>query len=241
MKTKSCWGEPPSRLYRFIRMLKSEFPNGACICVVGASDGKFVFPFLRNGFRVTAYEIDDVALYGGVKKFPITREKINIVKQVYVESPDKITYNRLPTIEIPDGLIARSKAEGLQDMLQIKKRNYYKSPSNEKYDVVFTSCSIPYECNLDIPVNDIMDSLINSVATGGYLYMDYMMPLEDRHLWKSKHYFRTGEIKKYFTIDKWDIIYNYEMRRPVFEAAHVDRPEDHFHCFGYILAKHTAD
>ena len=63
MKTRSCWGDPPSRLYRFIRTIKPEFPHSARVCVIGASDGKFVLPFLRNGFHVTAYEIDDIALF----------------------------------------------------------------------------------------------------------------------------------------------------------------------------------
>lgn len=242
MKTRSCWSDPPSRLYRFIRTIKPEFPHSARVCVIGASDGKFVLPFLRNGFHVTAYEIDDIALFGGTKEFPIFRERGSIIKQVYVESLEKQVYHKIPTIEDKiDGLIARSKAEGLQKGLQIRKENFYKLPPQEKFDVVFTSCSIPYECNLDVPIKDIMATLLDSVVVGGYLYMDYMMPLEDRHSWKPEHYFRTGEMKNYFVKEKWDIIHLREMTRPIFEAAHVDRPEDHFHRFGYVMAKKLSN
>lgn len=242
MKTRSCWGTPPSRLYRVIRKIKSEYSHGARVCVIGASDGKFVFPFLRNGFHVTAYEIDDTALLGGTKEFPIYREKGSIIKQVYKESIEKPIYHKVPIVgDKIDGLIARSKIEGLQEGLQIRKENFYKFPPRERFDVVFTSCSIPYECNLDIPVKDIMAALLNSVAVGGYLYMDYMMPLEDRHSWKPEHYFRTGEMKGFFAKEKWDVIYLREMSRPIFEAAHVDRPEDHFHRFGYVMAKKLSD
>lgn len=46
------------------------------ICIIGGSDGKFVLPFLRGGFSVTVYEIDETAVYGGEKEFPIERSNI---------------------------------------------------------------------------------------------------------------------------------------------------------------------
>lgn len=35
-------------------------------------------PFAREHIKVTGYDIDDIALYGGVKDFPIIKEKRNI-------------------------------------------------------------------------------------------------------------------------------------------------------------------
>ena len=122
-------------------------------------------------------------------------------------------------------------------MITIIKDDFYRScHANCVYDALFTSCSIQYKSNRDIPIANIIETIKSSIKPGGFLYMDYMMPLEDSHEWKSEHFFRTGQIKSFFD-KEWQIIHLYEMKSPVFEAAHVDRPEDHFHRFGYILVQ----
>lgn len=235
MKTKSAWGTANSRIYKFIRKIKNEKGTAASVCIIGASDGKFVFPFLRNNFTVTAVEFDQTALYGGEKEFPVEREKITACK--YTSQKTKPQYQKIPTkLKHIDGLLKRAEKENLKNNLTIIEKDFYRSGIEMSFDIVFTSCSIQYKSNRDIPVNQIMNRLKNAVALGGYLYMDYMMPLEDSHTWKAPHFFRTGEIVKYFDQD-WKIHYVIEMKQPVFEAAHVDRPEDHFHRFGYILAQ----
>lgn len=232
MKTHSCWGTPPSRIYSFINKLELN----SSICIVGCSDGKFVLPFLRKGFNVTAIDMDEASLFGGAKIAPIHRA---IIKQIqYSPCNSKPVYKKLPTETIfIDGLIKRVEKEKLSNKLKYHQIDYYRFPPKEQYDVVFTSCSLQYKSNRDIPVMSLIATLQGNVKLGGYLYMDYMMPLEDTHTWKSEHFFRTGQIKQYFSCEKWEIIYVKEMRKPVFEAAHIDRPEDHFHRFGYILAK----
>ena len=76
MKTKSIWGNPPTRLYKLINIAKKDWENNFSACIVGCSDGKFLMPFAREHIKVTGYDIDDIALYGGVKEFPIIKEKI---------------------------------------------------------------------------------------------------------------------------------------------------------------------
>ena len=238
MKTKSVWGDSPSRLYRFRDLLMDRFENNASVCIVGACDGKFVMPFLRSGFSVTAYELDKVAIYGGKKEFPVDRQHIPVIE--YVHNPDRNpNYKKLPSEEREIlGLKKRAEAEGLSDLLTIVEENFYKNPPTEKFNAVFTSCSIPYPCNFDVPIAEIFNILQESVSEEGYLYMDYMMPLEECHSWRPEHYLRKGDAKKYLDKDGWKIVHIYEMNKPVFEAAHVDRPEDHFHRFGYVLAEH---
>ncbi len=232
MKTKSCWGNPPSRLYHFINRLPQHIHD---VCIVGCSDGKFVFPFLRKGYRVTAIDIDKTALYGGMKQRPIERKKIEVLK--YVSSNTKPQYDQLPTEAVQiDGLWKRCKKEHLTSNLNIIETDFYRDPPNKSFDVLFTSCSLQYKTNRSIPLEYIMNTLKNHVEIGGFLYMDYMMPLEDTHNWKSDHFFRSDQIKQFFS-NGWEILYNREMHRPIFEAAHIDRPEDHFHRFGYILAR----
>ena len=96
MKTKSVWGESPSRLYRFKNLIEKRFGESASVCIVGACDGKFVMPFLRSGMAVTAYELDEVAIYGGKKEFPVPRA--NIQKLEYIHNPDRNPiYQKLPS------------------------------------------------------------------------------------------------------------------------------------------------
>lgn len=235
MKTSSCWGKPPARIYRFIEEINSTIGRNASVAIIGCSDGKFVFPFLRKGFEVTAIDFDKTALYGGTKIKPLVRNKITPLH--YSHSETKIQYKEIPTQKINiHGLKKRAELEGLLSHLRILELDFYAEPPKETYDVLFTSCSLQYKSNRTIPIASIMQILKSHVRNGGYLYMDYMMPLEDSHDWKSDHFFRTGEIKKWFC-DDWSIIHIKEMKKPVFESAHIDRPEDHFHRFGYILAR----
>lgn len=76
MKTKSIWGNPPKRLYNLINLAEKDFGNNFNACIVGCSDGKFLLPFARRTIKVTGYDIDDVALYGGNKDFPIVKNKV---------------------------------------------------------------------------------------------------------------------------------------------------------------------
>lgn len=235
MKTKSAWGTAGTRLYTFIRRIKREKGINADICVIGASDGKFVLPFLRNGFNVTAVDFDKTALYGGQKIIPKKRNIIN--KTIYTHMDSKPTYIQLPTeVVYIDGLKRRAEKESLSDKLKIIETDAYRDCLCNEFDAVFTSCSIQYKSNRDLPVEEIMNKLKALVKPNGYLYMDYMMPLEESHTWKEPHFFRNREILQYFN-DDWIIHYIKEMRKPIFEAAHIDRPEDHFHRFGYILAQ----
>lgn len=234
MKTSSCWGVPPTRIYKFINfLLKNKID--ASVCVIGCSDGKFVIPFLRKGFKVTAIDFDRVALYGGEKLKPINRT--NIIKTKYCHMDTAPKYIKLQSESVLiNGLKRRAEIEGLTHNLSIIETDFYKYPPNESFDVLFTSCSLQYKSNRLIPVKNIIETLKTHVNINGYLYMDYMMPLEDTHTWKSDHFFRTGQIRTLFS-KGWKIIYIREMKKPIFEAAHIDRLEDHFHRFGYILAQ----
>lgn len=186
---------------------------------------------------MTAYELDPAAIYGGLKEFPKARDHIAVQK--YVCNPDRNPiYQKLESEKREIlGLVKRAEIEGVKDYLTVIEENYYKNPPKQKYDAIFSSCSFQYSCNFDMRIEEIVSVIQNSVAGRGYVYLDYMMPLEECHSWRPEHYLRKGEMQKLFTKDDWKIIHIYEMNKPVFEAAHADRPEDHFHRFGYILAE----
>ena len=234
MKTKSIWGKTPTRLYKLIDLADKTFQNKDWnACIVGCSDGKFLIPFARAHHKVTGYDIDTIDLYGGEKDFPIYEKRK--VKPKY--SRDFVAPNYPLETRKVRGLQERIEIEKLEDYAKIEERNFYKNPPKEKFDVVFTSCSLHYTINNVYTLQDKIDKLKNIVKDGGILYIDYMMALEedDFESFPNYKFFRNGEAAK-FLGDGWKIISNYEQKHPIFEAAHVVTSYDHFHRFGYLLA-----
>lgn len=236
MKTKSIWGNPPKRLYKLINLAKESHGNNFTSCIVGCSDGKFLMPFARQNLKVTGYDIDDVALNGGTKLFPIIKEK-----KIYKYSPDFVS----KTFELEErkvyGIIDRIKMENLEDYAVIEKRDFYKNTPSKTFDVVFTSCSIHYSVNKEVSLEDKTKKLQSIVSKGGYLYMDYMMAIDedDYENYPECKFYRKDEILKFFG-KEWEIISFRENHNPTFEGAHVDCVRDHFHRFGYLLARRIS-
>ena len=233
MKTKSIWGTPPKRLYNLIKIAEQDFGKNFTACIVGCSDGKFLMPFVRKQIKVVGYDIDDIALYGGIKSFPIVdkKEKFKYSKN-FVSKKYEIEEKRVY------GIIERLQKEKLNKYANIEKRDFYRNVPNAKYDVVFTSCSLHYSVNSDFTLEDKTKKLQSIVAKNGYLYMDYMMAIEenDYENYPDYKFYRKNEILKYFDSD-WEIISFRENHNPTFEGAHVDCIVDHFHRFGYLLAR----
>ena len=233
MKTRSIWGAPPKRLYKLIDMANNDFSNNYSACIVGCSDGKFLLPFARKHILVTGYDIDECAMYGGVKLFPIIDKKVK-----YKYSKDfKSKEYKLEEKKVV-GITERLEIENLSKYAKIEKRDFYKEVPNKKFDVVFTSCSLHYSVNKMFSLKDKTKKLQSIVKKGGYLYMDYMMAIEedDYDLYPSEKFFRKKEILDYFD-DNWEIISLFENNKPTFEGAHMDCVKDHFHRWGYLLAK----
>ncbi len=233
MKTKSIWGNPPKRLYKLLNLSKKKWGKNYTVCIVGCSDGKFLMPFAREHIKVTGYDIDDVALYGGYKLFPIKPEKT------------KFTYNsnfkskkyKLETKKII-GIYERLTIEKVHQYATIEKRDFYRFVPINKFNVVFTSCSLHYSANQDFSLENKTKKLQEVVLPNGYLYIDYMMAIDENDYIKypTSKFYRKGEIKKYFD-ENWEILSLRENNTPTFEGAHVDCVVDHFHRFGYILAR----
>ena len=122
MKTKSIWGNPPTRLYKLINIAKKDWGNNFSACIVGCSDGKFLMPFAREHIKVTGYDIDDIALYGGVKEFPIIKEKIkyqyspNFKPKEFELEPKKVL-----------GVTERLEIEKISEYVNIEKRDFYRN------------------------------------------------------------------------------------------------------------------
>lgn len=233
MKTKSIWGNPPKRLYKLISLAKKNFGNKFTACIVGCSDGKFLLPFARKKIQVTGYDIDDIALYGGQKLFPIVKQKI---KYQYNKNFKSREYELVEKRVL--GIAERLDIENLSNYALIEKRDFYRNAPQKSFNVVFTSCSLHYTANKNYSLKDKTEKLQSIVAVEGYLYIDYMMAIEedDYIMYPKEKFYRKGEILKYFD-NNWEIISFRENNFPSFEGAHVDCVKDHFHRFGYLLAK----
>ena len=174
MKTKSIWGNPPTRLYKLLKLAKNQWEKNFTACIVGCSDGKFLMPFARDGIKVTGYDIDDIALYGGYKEFPIIKEKI---KHPY--SPNfKSEVFDLETKKVL-GITERLELENISQYATIEKRDFYRSLPTNRFNVVFTSCSLHYSANQDFTLEDKTKKLQEIVLPNGYLYIDYMMAIDE--------------------------------------------------------------
>ena len=240
MKTASAWGTAPSRFYKLIRCIEASVSKQLSACVVGCSDGKFVLPLLRRGHRVAAYDIDEAALFGGCKPFPLHRRHTKRPRYKNYEQSEAFPILPQECRRIP-GLRDRVESEQLAHLVSIHHHDFSHSPPGGRFDLVFTSCSIQYRFNSDLSAAHILGILQNHVASGGYLAIDYMLPLEDSHTWKRPLFLRTGAMRTFFSEDAWKVLHCRESQRPIFEAAHVDRPQDHYHRFGYLVAVKRDD
>lgn len=174
MKTKSIWGNPPTRLYKLLNLSKQTWGKNFTVCIVGCSDGKFLMPFARDGIKVTGYDIDDIALYGGYKEFPIVKEKI---KYQYVPNFESKEFE-LETKKVL-GIIERLQIEKIENYADIEKRDFYRMVPDKKFNVVFTSCSLHYSANQDFTLEEKTKKLQEIVLPKGYLYIDYMMAIDE--------------------------------------------------------------
>lgn len=237
MRTSSVWGTPRAFFWKSVSVARHTWGKQLCVCVVGCSDGKFVLPLARLGIHVDAFDVDPVALFGGTKAFP--RRPLAVPAVRYRPGMEHEAAPQFPIVERPIlGLAGRLAAEGLRSSVHFEVRDVFRDPPPHQYYLVFTSCSIQYRCNRDLDPEGMLHTLMSAVQPGGYLSMEYMMPLEDGDSRKASHFFRPRSMRLRFG-SSWQVMFLREQRSPRFEAAHVDRPADHFHRLGQILARRS--
>ena len=74
-----------------------------------------------------------------------------------------------------------------------------------KYHAVWTSGAINYSYNLKHKVQDIIEKIKSFVKPKGFIYFDYMLPLEPHHF-ERDNYFKKGELVNYFSGKNWEVI-----------------------------------
>lgn len=210
-KTASLWGKPPSRYYRFLKRVESAIAKRPLrIAILGCSDGKFVLPAARRGHSVFAIDFDTIALNGGTKIGPDGQIRML-------------------------GLRKRLMLEGLVKRVTVVEGDFITYNPPKKFHAVLTSGSVQYSRNLRYSIQEIIEKLKHHVMNGGYIYIDYMLPLEKKHLGR-ENFPNRHEWQRFFPKESWRMINN-RVLPPLFEAAHVDNPVDHYHHWGHLCAQ----
>ena len=210
MKTRSVWQKTKTFFSLFLDQLHAPFSETGSICIVGASDGKFVLPLTERGWRVIAIEVDNTALYGGPVEFPETGQQEIL------------------------GLIKRLRIEGLEQHIEIINDDFLVCRVPGPCSAVFTSCSWHYSRNRHRPILEFIERMQAIVEEGGIFCAEYMMPCEPQHEGK-EHYLKEGELRKHFTRD-WEVMEEF-YTVPFVEEAHVGNLVDHIHRMGFFIAR----
>lgn len=215
MKTSSLWGKPQSRYYSYLNRIEPAEPGRpSSLAVVGCADGKYVLPAARQGFDVWAIDIDEIAINGGTKH-------------------DDSGATPMP------GLRARLEQEGLADRVDVRCGDFMTERPDRLFDGVFTSGALQYSFNSVHRLARMVESMVSLARPGGYVYFDYMLPLEEKY--KGRENCPEREWWTAHFADRPDVaVLHHRVLPPVMDKAHVEFPVDHYHQWGHLLVRRTT-
>jgi hypothetical protein len=135
------------------------------------------------------------------------------------------------------GLSERLRLEGLSDRVKIVHGDFIDCRYTQSFHAVFTSGAVQYSRNMKYSFEQIIKKLKEPVRDRGYIYVDYMLPLEEKYKGRD-NYPPKAVWSSFFSGRGWRLLYN-RVLPPLFERAHVDNPADHYHHWGHLLAQRT--
>lgn len=208
--TGSVFGVPQRTIYGYIKFLKNKMKNNTNILIIDDKDGLHSLPFLRQDFKVTMYETENIYIDGG------NIDEFNIM-----------------------GLKKRLLLENKENEIKVMKKNFYETKIEEKYDFVYVYRSLHDKCNKHISMNQKMKKILSSVKENGYVYIFYYIAKNEKDYsnFPKNQYFRKNEIKDYFKKQNWDIISLIENNSDTIHIKHPNHNKIHYHRVGYIFAK----
>lgn len=207
MPTPSLWQDTRTFFPLFAEELGRT--EARSIAVVGASDGKFVLPLARNGYRVHAIERATAAIDGGPVVLPGGRDGWMA------------------------GLRRRLAEEDLGALVNVEAADLLDLTTPAPHDAVWTSCSWHYSTNHHRPLSDFIDRLKTLCRSGGLLGAEYMMPVEPRHH-TVEHYLDEGQILRY--LEDWPVLWE-TYTTPFIEDPHVEQLRPHVHRMGLVICR----
>jgi hypothetical protein len=208
---KSVWKETFTSFNLLSEIIMHEFGEKKLeIMIIGCSDGKYVFPFLENGHKVTAIDSDFIALYGGNVDFQNNSVIVN-------------------------GLIENLRLENYaRSSCVIIHSDFMKFDAFDQYDIVFTSCFWHYKENLKYSIEEILKKIEAITRKNGLFFADYMMPIKEKHILNS-HYTNPEVLRDFFHRD-WAILLNLDVGT-IHESPHIGKDTWHYHHYGAFAAK----
>lgn len=208
--TKSVWQETKTFFPLFFHYLIDTLPDGGTICIVGASDGRYVIPLAKEGYLVTAIESDPILINGGVVTGPNDTEIM-------------IT-----------GLRKRLDTEDVTAKVKIINNNFLEINFPLLGDAIFTSSTWDCSINHSQPLRKYIEKMQKIVKIGGVFCAEYMMPCEPHH-YTVEHFLEEKAINEYFNSEKWEIVE--EFYTPIFkDKPHIGKITPHNHRMGYFMA-----
>ncbi len=208
---KSQWQETKTFFPLFLHKLAYLGNQVHSVCVVGASDGKFVIPLAEAGYSVEALDIDEIALFGGDVEFP----------------PGKVFRMR--------GLKERLSDRGLSEQVAVRLVDFTdENVSISKHDAIFTSCSWHYSRNHHFPLERYVEKMQDALSAGGVFCSEYMMPVEVKHF-RSNHYVKEGQLATLFPNKNWRLLEDF-CTQPFVEDGHIGNSLPHVHQMGFLMA-----
>lgn len=181
-------------------------------CVIGAADGKFVFPLASLLKRVVAIEVDEVMVYGG---------------DILSRNNDVMRHHTI-------GMNAKLAQHGFINAVEIYNLDFADFVSTGHVDLAFTSCSWHYSLNAEWGHEAFITKMQSLLRPGGIFCAEYMMPCAPEHV-GVKRYLSEGQILKFFERD-WSIhecFYTHTFH----EEGHVGNIRPHTHKMGFFLAR----
>lgn len=185
VETFGLWPKPGRRFFEFLKRIEDiNLPK--TLAVLGCSDGNYVLPAAKRGFKVLAIDIDRVALYGGV--IPLHGKDIEVM-----------------------GLTNRLKVEGVEKQVTVVCDDSFAYNRRGSFSGVFTSGSIHYQNNSQYPLSQIINNLQSYVAPGGLLVMEYIH-LSDENNNPLRHFVTGKEVMRFFPKAEWKVTSNKKKR-----------------------------
>ena len=210
IKTKSVWQNTKTFFPLFADFIEKQQKNSLTICIIGASDGRFVIPLAKNGYQVIAIENDPILINGGVVDGP-NKKKIDVL-----------------------GLKKRIEIEKVSSNVKIIENNFFDVDLSFSVDAIFTSSTWDCSLNHSHPVKVYLDKMIKIVKPTGLFCAEYMMPCEEKHK-NIEHFLEEGKINIFFN-KNWQVLE--EFYTPIFEDnPHIGKIIPHKHRMGFFMAK----
>ncbi len=93
----SSFGVVGTTFYTLLKYIKENDGENLEICDVGCLDDIYTIPFLKRGYKVYAFEMNMIYLYGGHVQMPILNEsnEITFQRRTIYGTEDRINFRML--------------------------------------------------------------------------------------------------------------------------------------------------